>query len=356
MTNTQKKQKQKQEQMETRAAAKRKANLATTVTVEKHPKRHRVVLAEVSNLPNSIVPPNLNLLRKEKLQCRRKNPNVKKPAPTGNNFASTQIDEPYVSDIHEYLRAMERKRRPALDYIEKVQKGVTITMRAILVDWLVEVAEEYKLLPDTLHLSVSYIDRFLSFNPVTRSTLQLLGVSSMLIASKYEEIDPPCVDQFCSITDNSYDKTEVVKMEAHILKSLNFEMGNPTVNTFLRRFAYVASENKKVEFLCDYLAELSLLDYDCLRFLPSVVAASVVFLARFIILPEVHPWTSSLCECLGYKPVELKECVFILHDLFLSRKATFFKAVREKYKQQKFNCVADLPSPPYVPSCYFEDQ
>lgn len=58
-----------------------------------------------------------------------------------------------------------------VDYIEKVQKIVTPTMRAILVDWLVEVAVEYKLLSDTLHLSVSYIDRFLSVNPVTKSRL-----------------------------------------------------------------------------------------------------------------------------------------------------------------------------------------
>jgi len=78
---------------------------------------------------------------------------------------------------------MQKKRRPMVDYLEKVQKLVTPTMRAILVDWLVEVGEEYKLLPDTLHLSVSYIDRFLSINPVTKSKLQLLGVSSMLIAS-----------------------------------------------------------------------------------------------------------------------------------------------------------------------------
>jgi len=78
---------------------------------------------------------------------------------------------------------MQKKRRHAVDYLEKVQKLITPTMRAILVDWLVEVAEEYKLLPDTLPLYVSYVDRFLSINPVTKSRLQSLGVSSMLIAS-----------------------------------------------------------------------------------------------------------------------------------------------------------------------------
>ena len=78
---------------------------------------------------------------------------------------------------------MERKRRPRVDYLERVQKDVTANMRGILVDWLVEVAEEYKLLSDTLYLSISYIDRYLSMNRVTKPYLQLLGVSSMLIAS-----------------------------------------------------------------------------------------------------------------------------------------------------------------------------
>lgn len=70
-----------------------------------------------------------------------------------------------------------------IDYIEKIQKDVTSTMRGVLVDWLVEVAEEYKLLSDTLHLAVSYIDRFLSLKTVNRQRFQLLGVTSMLIAS-----------------------------------------------------------------------------------------------------------------------------------------------------------------------------
>lgn len=78
---------------------------------------------------------------------------------------------------------MQKKRRPMVGYIENVQRGITSNMRGTLVDWLVEVADEYKLLPETLHLSISYIVRFLSNQPVNRSKLQLLGVSSMLIAS-----------------------------------------------------------------------------------------------------------------------------------------------------------------------------
>ncbi|WJX35254.1 cyclin [Trifolium repens] len=358
--------------METRASKKR-ANTVQQPPLVVVPKRQRVVLGEIPDLSFPQFQP------AQKLQVRR-NPNLNKSATTtlpslDSNLYSDKpvynksnakrdnqnIIEPYVSDIFDYLRTMENKRRPMVGYIKNVQLDITSNMRGTLVDWLVEVTDEYKLLPETLHLSVSYIDRFLSLNTLNRRKLQLLGVSSMLVASKYEEITPPKAVDFCEITDNNYDLEEVIKMEADILKSLNFEMGNPNVVTFLKRFVGIASENKKTsnlqfEYLCNYLAELSLLDYECIRFLPSIVAASVIFLARFIIRPRVQHWTSYLCECLGYKSAELEECVLILHDLYLSRRAASFKAVRDKYKQKKFKYVANLPSPSEIPVNYFEEE
>ncbi|OIV97656.1 hypothetical protein TanjilG_12413 [Lupinus angustifolius] len=271
--------------METRAA-KRKS---TSVNVsdfqdENSMKKQRVVLGEISNVPNFTEEPR-----------GVKNPRIKRVAASRRPFSSLDSDfddekkafvsvtaksttnvkfsdpqnvEPMVNDICSYLFRMERenKRRPMVNYIEKVQCEVTPHMRGILVDWLVEVADEYKLLPDTLFLSISYIDRFLSLNRVAKPKLQLLGVSTMLIAAKYEEINPPNVEDFVLITDNTYDKSEVVKMEADILKSLSFEMGNPNAKTFLRSFVAIGCENTKVkklqfEYLCNYLAELSLLDY-----------------------------------------------------------------------------------------------
>lgn len=56
-------------------------------------------------------------------------------------------------------------------------------MRAILIDWLVEVAEEYKLVPQTLYLTVNFIDRFLSCMSVLRGKLQLVGAACMLVAA-----------------------------------------------------------------------------------------------------------------------------------------------------------------------------
>ncbi|GAB4852282.1 cyclin [Ancistrocladus abbreviatus] len=94
-----------------------------------------------------------------------------------------QMRPDYVSDIYDYLRnvEMEMKRRPLADYIEKIQKDVSADMRGVLVDWLVEVAEEYKLLSETLYLTISFIDRFLSINPLHWERLPLLGVSSICL-------------------------------------------------------------------------------------------------------------------------------------------------------------------------------
>ncbi|KAI3737184.1 hypothetical protein L2E82_27179 [Cichorium intybus] len=335
--------------------------------------KKRVVLGEISSNAVPLENPKVGSDFVQKTKCGSKKvkkavkaviASAKKHELTTEKMDDALIDpqmcEAYVSDIYEYLRnmEMEAKRRPVVDYIEKVQKDVTVNMRGVLVDWLVEVAEEYKLLPDTLYLTISYIDRFLSVNILNRQRLQLLGVSSMLIASKYEEISPPHTEDFCYITDNTYTKQEVVKMEADVLKTLKFEMGNPTVKTFLRRFTRIAQEdydtpNLQLEFLSYYLAELSLLDYGCIKFLPSMVAASVTFLSRFMLKPNSHPWNLALEQQSGYTPSDLKECVGILHELQSSRRAGNLVAIREKYKQHKFKCVSELLSPLVIPSSFF---
>jgi cyclin A len=114
----------------------------------------------------------------------------------------------YIEDIYTYLRREELRHRPREVYMDE-QQGINQTMRGILVDWLVEVAEEYKLAADTLFLAVNLIDRFLSKEPCERCMLQLVGVTCMLIAAKFEEIYAPQVDDFCYITDNTYTHAQV---------------------------------------------------------------------------------------------------------------------------------------------------
>ncbi|XP_010461520.1 PREDICTED: cyclin-A3-4-like isoform X2 [Camelina sativa] len=357
----------------TRAAAKRKAS--SMAVDENNPvTKKRVVLGELPNMSNVVavpVEPNLERdtlkakasVNASKKQMKKKALMVPEPSVVIEpRSVDPQMCEPFANDIFAYLREMEGepKYRPLPDYIEKVQNDITPHMRAVLVDWLVEVAEEYKLVSDTLYLTVSYIDRFLSVKPINRQKLQLVGVSAMLIASKYEEIGPPKVEDFCYITDNTFTKQEVVSMEADILLALQFELGCPTIKTFLRRFTRVGQEDfndsqLEIEFLCCYLSELSMLDYTCVKYLPSLLAASAVFLARFIIRPKQHPWNQMLEEYTKYKAADLQLCVGIIHDLYLSRRGNTLEAVRNKYKQHKYKCVATMPVSPELPLAFFED-
>lgn len=249
--------------------------------------------------------------------------------------------------------------------MERIQEDITIQMRAILVDRLVKIAQVYEFVEDTLYLTVSYIDKFLSSKSVHRQRLELLGLSCMFVAAKYEEIDHPSMEEFSCITNNAgITKDEMLKMEREILRLLNFEMGNPTIKTFLRRLITrvsvqeeecVFAVNLKLKFLGYYLAELSLLDYGCIKFLPSMVAASVVFLSKFTMQPKIHPWNSALQTYSGYGSFDLKDCVLAIHELQLNKKWGSLVAVRDKYKQHKFKCVALLISPSQIPSTYFED-
>ncbi|CAO1946840.1 unnamed protein product [Urochloa humidicola] len=124
-------------------------------------------------------------------------------------------------------------------------------------------------------------------------------------------------------------------MEASVLNYLKFEMTVATPICFLRRFVHAAQVFDKgstlhLEFLANYICELSLLEYRLLCYLPSLVAASSVFLARFILKPAENPWNSSLSYYTQYTPSELHGCVRVLHRLFRFGPGRDPPAIREK--------------------------
>ncbi|XP_015068399.1 cyclin-A2-4-like [Solanum pennellii] len=289
---------------------------------------------------------------------------VRKAVPDAAPSTSTKLDfididsdkkdplqcSQYAHDIYNNLRVAELIRRPLSNFMETLQRDITESMRAILVDWIVEVSEEYKLVPDTLYLAVHFIDLFLSKNYVERKNLQLLGITCMLVASKYEEMCGPRVEEFCFITDNAYTKNEVLAMEILILNFLGFRLSTPTAKTFLRRFIRAAqasykNPNLELEFLANYLTELTLLEYGFLKFTPSAIAASSVFLARWTLDQSSHPWSPTLEHYTYYKAQDLKTTVIALQGLQLNINNCLLNVIRAKYRQEKFKSVACLSSP-----------
>lgn len=138
---------------------------------------------------------------------------------------------------------MVQNESRVFDYID-LQPEINERMRAILIDWLIEVHNKFELMPETLYLTVNIVDRYLATKTVTRKELQLVGISAMLMASKYEEIWAPEVNDFVCISDRAYTHQQVLVMEKKILGQLEWNLTVPTPYVFLVRFIKASVPNE----------------------------------------------------------------------------------------------------------------
>jgi cyclin B len=159
------------------------------------------------------------------------------------------------------------------------QTELNPTMRMIVVDWLVEVHAKFRLDPATLHLCVHIFDRFLSVQQVSRGRVQLVAVTSLLLASKYEDIYPPQIKDCVYVTDRAYSREDILEMESEILAKLNFKISEPTGYPFLRRFLFISKATPLMETAAHYYMDRMLQEPDYLKHRPSLFAASAVCLA-----------------------------------------------------------------------------
>lgn len=262
-------------------------------------------------------------------------------------------------------------------------------MRSILVDWLIEVHMKFRLLPETLYLCVNIIDRYLSHKTVQRNRLQLVGVTALLIACKYEEIYPPEVKDCVYITDRAYTRQDVLDMEAEVVKTLKFSLTVPTGYPFLQRFLHVTNASSIVRNLANYYMERMLQEHSALKFKPSLLAASAVclansnpdrferegfteeddlpskFVSRFLCehgalasswMPPIFLTLHSasllfsqppaLLDYSGFHENEIREAAALMEakvgDLGATARSRDLVAVRRKYESNRYENVADI--------------
>lgn len=244
----------------------------------------------------------------------------------------------YILDIYGNLREEEARDQIRPDFLE-VQQEVTSKMRAILVDWLVEVCMKYKLKSETLFLAVNLLDRFLARKSVTRKRLQLVGIVAILVAAKFEEIYPPEIRELVYICDKAYTKDDIVQMELAMLTVLEFKLRVPTAVQFLDRCMKGCNETHRA--LSQYIAELSLTDARMVRFSPSLLAASTTYLGAKL-LKQKEPWPAAQASCTGYPEASLKACAKELCALVEAAPSSPQQAVRKKFSTAKMHNVAKL--------------
>jgi len=256
----------------------------------------------------------------------------------------------FIKYMYGFYTRVEPRVRVASDYMSR-QNDINDKMRSILVDWLVDVHLKFKLMPETLYLTVNLIDRFLEVKQVTRKHLQLVGVTAMLVASKYEEIWAPEVRDFVYISDRAYNRDQILNMEKIMLNVLRFNLTVPTHYHFLQRFLKAAgvADDKEVTNYASYLVELALPEYSMLRFPYSQIAASAVSAACSALGHD--PMPLALCRHSGYDDEDIHECVDALAALYEKAPTASLTAVYKKFASDKFYNVATKGAPSRFPMC-----
>ncbi|XP_011647865.1 G2/mitotic-specific cyclin-B3 [Pogonomyrmex barbatus] len=245
----------------------------------------------------------------------------------------------YAMDIFDYLKKRERLF-PIDDYMER-QICLSQWMRALLVDWMVEVQESFELNHETLYLAVKLVDLYLTKVTVGKETLQLLGAASLFIASKFDERIPPMVEDFLYICDGAYSQRELIKMEMNVLKVVNFDLGIPLSYRFLRRYARCAKVSMPTLTLARYILEHSLMDYTTIRFSDSKMAAAALLLA--LLMKDLGGWNSTLEYYSGYKLSDIRDICNLLNQGLHKKHKETLKTVHSKYSHKIFFEVAKLP-------------
>ncbi|XP_054457539.1 G2/mitotic-specific cyclin-B3 [Anoplopoma fimbria] len=245
----------------------------------------------------------------------------------------------YAKDIFDYLQQREEKF-VLCNYMPK-QPSLNTEMRAILIDWLVEVQENFELYHETLYLAVKMTDHYLAKTPVHRELLQLVGSTTMLIASKFEERSPPCVDDFLYICDDAYKREEIISMEANILQTLGFDINIPIPYRFLRRFAKCVSAGMDTLTLARFFCEMSLMEMELVSERGSLLASACLLLA--LVTRDLGGWSPILQFHSGYQTSDVAPVVRKLHEMLSAPPDDKLKAIRNKYSHKVFFEVASLP-------------
>lgn len=188
-----------------------------------------------------------------------------------NDIGNIQLLAEYVNDIYAYMMRLEDIFPIRANHLE-TQMDVTPKMRSVLLDWISEVHFQFNLEIETYHMAVSMIDRYLqAVSGTPRRFLQLVGVTCLFMAAKYEEMFPPEINDFVYVTDDTYSKQQILQMEMKVFSALDFQLCKPLPIHFLRRYAKAANCGERQRTAAKYFTELASIDYELICRKPSEV-------------------------------------------------------------------------------------
>eukprot|EP00927_Polykrikos_kofoidii_P061129 TRINITY_DN56001_c0_g1_i1.p1 TRINITY_DN56001_c0_g1~~TRINITY_DN56001_c0_g1_i1.p1 ORF type:complete len:550 (+),score=96.48 TRINITY_DN56001_c0_g1_i1:107-1756(+) len=246
----------------------------------------------------------------------------------------------YGPDIIANMLRLETVQMPRPNYMER-QPSVNADMRAVLIDWLVDVMVRFNLRRGTLFLAVSLIDQYLSQTVVACDRLQLVGTTAAFIASKFEDNMPPAANDFCYVTAGACKVEELFVMESAILNFVNFNVAVPTAAFFLDYYCSINGCDPAHRETIQYLAELALLDMRILSYRPSQLAAAAVLLGNRLV-GKSDVWPREMAAQAPYDQKSLDDCAAWLLGLLDAAPTQRLHAVRGKFSSKKHFEVATM--------------
>ncbi|KAJ2906597.1 putative G2/mitotic-specific cyclin [Zalerion maritima] len=238
----------------------------------------------------------------------------------------------YADDIFAYMIERENELKPDAFYMD-TQTELRWSMRSVLIDWVVQVHARFHLYPETLHLTVNLIDRFLSKKAVSLGKLQLVGATALLIASKYEEVNVPSVREIVYMVDEGYQAEEILKAEKYMSNLLDWQLGYPSPLNFLRRTSKADEYEEKIRTVAKYLIEVAMMDERFVACGSSLVAAGAHCMARYLL--RAGHWTPAHVYYSGYTYEQLMIFMINLGSCLWNPKK-HHPAVYDKYKESRF--------------------
>ena len=262
-----------------------------------------------------------------------------------NNNSEYLYNPEYFDEIYTNLLLEESKNYKKIekDFMDK-QYDINHIMRAILVDWLIEVHFRFNFKRKTLFQTIQIIDLYLSKKLIQKINLQLLGVASLLIACKENEIYYPPVEEYVNITNNAYTKKELFNMEMNILKTLNFEILLPTSEEFFNIISKAFNFNEIQHYLGAYFLDSALVDYEILKYKPSAIALACAYIVmKFYGIDGYKDlYAPRMMMDDNFPQKTIKECAKDLCFLVKNLSKSTLKAAKDKYSLEIFGNVAQL--------------
>lgn len=211
--------------------------------------------------------------------------------------------------------------------------------RKVMVDWLVGVHSHFQLKQQTLFLTINLFDRYCSIKQVYLEGLQLLGITCLWTASKYEGDKTPSLSMLIQMCE-MYSKQQVLIIEADLLMCLDFNLHFPSPVDFLERFQEQPFHNDLRFTLSMYLLELSLTETRFYSFKPSCLASAAIFVSLKI-LNSFNGWNSQMVQDTGNRTAELCECGrYMVILLNYAHQKSHLETIFRKYSDPKFQNVA----------------